>query len=72
MDFKPVKSSNVEAIHHDPTTSVLHIRYKGGAVYRYEGVNAEKHAALMGAKSVGGFVHANIKGQHKHSMVEPE
>lgn len=70
MDFKPVRSSNVESVHHDSATNVLHIKFKGGSVYRYEDVPAGKYADMLAAKSIGGFVHANIKGQHKHSMVE--
>ena len=73
MDFKSVKSSNVDAIAHDAETNTLHVRFKGGgAVYAYQGVDAAKHAALLAADSVGGFLNSQIKGKHAHSKVGPE
>lgn len=72
MDFKSVKSSNVAAIAHDPETNTLHVRFKNGGTYAYQGVDAEKHAALMSADSVGSFLHAHIKGKHPHSKAGPE
>ena len=68
MELKTVKSSNIEAIGHDPETNTLTVRFKGGNVYHYEGVDADKHKALMGASSVGSHFHANIKNLHKFSV----
>jgi len=70
MKRTPVKSSNILEVGHDPETSTLEILFKNGGVYRYAGVDADKHAALMKADSVGAFVHANIKGHHAHSKVD--
>ena len=70
MDFKSVTSSNIDAISHDPETNTLYVRFKGGGVYAYQGVDAEKHAALMNADSVGSYLHAHIKGKHAHSKVD--
>ena len=70
MDFKSVTSSNIDAVAHDAETNTLHVRFKGGGVYAYEGVDAEKHAALMNADSVGSYLHAYIKGKHAHSKVD--
>jgi hypothetical protein len=70
MDFKSVTSSNIDAVAHDPKTNTLHVRFKGGGVYAYQGVDAEKHAALMNAASVGSYLHAHIKGKHAHSKMD--
>ncbi len=66
----PVKSSNIEAIHHDPVTNALTVRFRSGATHRYDDVSAEKHAALMAADSIGGHFHKHIRNAHKSSKVE--
>lgn len=67
VEMKPVKSSNICAIGFDPETKTLHVAFSNGSVYRYHDVDAEKHAALMKADSVGGHLNAHIKGAHKFS-----
>ena len=62
----PVKSTNVESIGHDQASNTLHIRFKDGAHYSYEGVSAAIHRELLAADSIGAFVHGQIKGKFKH------
>lgn len=62
MKRQPVTSSNIVSVGHDPEKDELHVEFRGGNVYIYSGVDADKHAAMMKADSVGGFFHANIKG----------
>ena len=69
-EFVSVTSSNIDAIKHDSTTNTLHVRFKGGGVYAYEGVDSDKYAALMNADSVGSYLHAHVKGKHAHSKVD--
>lgn len=63
-------SSNVLEVGHDPDKNLLEVMFKGGGVYQYHGVDADKHAALMSADSVGSFFHANVKGAHKYTKVD--
>ena len=70
MEFTPITtSSNIDGFHHDRETNILHVRFKGGSVYRYAGVSADEHAALMGADSIGGRLNSHIKGKYPHSKV---
>lgn len=62
--MRPVDSSNVEAIGYDSATKTLRVHFKNGGVYDYAGVPAEKHTALLEAKSVGGHLHRLINGAH--------
>lgn len=71
MELKPVESSNIAAVGHNAETNELHVRFKNGGVYKYAGVDADKHKALMAADSIGSYIHANIKGKHAHSKVDP-
>ena len=70
VQMNPVKSSNVEAVGYDAARSVLHVRFKGGHHYSYEGVPPDLHAALHGGgkpdHSIGKFVHEQIKGKFPH------
>jgi len=69
MDRKPVKSSNVTSVGFDPATKTMEIEFKDGSVYHYHGVEPDTHSGLLSAKSIGKYVHANIKGQYRHSKI---
>ena len=58
----PVESSNVAAVWHDPGAHELHVTFKNGSAYIYSGVSVAEFHALLGADSVGGHLHAHIKG----------
>jgi hypothetical protein len=60
MTWTPLKSSNVEAMRHDPASGELHLRFKGGATYRYTGVDADAAKALAEAESPGRYVREHI------------
>lgn len=65
-DWQDVKSSNVEAVKHDPVTNVLSVRFIGGNVYNYADVPADKHVALLGAESIGKHLRDHIQGKHDY------
>ena len=70
MDMTPVESSNVESVGYDPGTAEMHVRFKDGGLYRYEGVHQETYDELMAAESVGTYLHQTVKGQHAHERLE--
>jgi hypothetical protein len=70
MDMKPVTSSNIESIGHDPDTNMLAVQFKNGGLYHYHDVDADKHKALISAPSIGKHLYANIRGKHEHSKVD--
>ena len=65
MDMTPVKSSNIAAVGHEGDT--LHVQFKNGKTYAYEGVSADKHQALMTAESPTKHLNAEIRPAHKCS-----
>lgn len=69
MNRVPVESSNIKAVGYDPASQQLEVEFHSGAVHCYHGVPADKHQAMIAAKSVGGYFHANIRGQHKGTKV---
>lgn len=65
----PVKSDSIAAVKHDPASRSLTVQFKNGGVYRYAGVSADQHAALMRADSIGTHFHSVIRSNHKAEKV---
>ena len=61
MKMHPVESSNVAAIGHENET--MHVQFRHGGTYAYQGVTAEGFKKLSEAPSIGGFLNKmNVKG----------
>ena len=72
MEFKDVKSQNIEAIAYDADKKVLAIRFKtSGRVYHYEGVSGDEHTKLMAAESIGSFFHQKIRSKYDGKWQNP-
>jgi hypothetical protein len=64
MTRKPVQSSNLKSVGYEPKTKTLEVEFQNGGVFRYPGVTAARHAALVAARSPGGYFHQHIRSQH--------
>ena len=51
----------LDAQHYDPSTRVLTVQFKNGAVHQYEDVPADKHEAFTGNASPGRYFNERIK-----------
>ena len=69
MNFTPVESSNIAGIAYDGE-GTLHVQFKNGSIYAYQGVPPEKHDELMNAGSVGSHFNAHIKGNYEYERVQ--
>ena len=56
-----VESSSVEAVGYDGDARELHVRFVGGGLYVYAGVEREVFDALMFAPSKGAYVNLQLK-----------
>lgn len=63
IPLQPVKSSNLDAVGYDNTTSTLAVKFKNGSEYHYAGVPAELFEQLLAAPSVGSFYGSAIRGK---------
>lgn len=64
------RSSQMEYVEYVPETKELHVKFQSGkAVYTYKGVSQEEYDGLMAAKSMGSYLHKNIK-THKVEKAE--
>jgi hypothetical protein len=61
--LKPVESSSIAAIAHDPVTKSLVVQFKNGGTYRYDGISADQHQKLMAAKSIGTHFQQHIRAK---------
>jgi len=57
---KPVRSSNIKSVGHDPKTNTLQVEFHSGAVHEYP-ATAAQHQEFIHAPSVGSYFHQHIK-----------
>lgn len=67
-----LKSSNLKAAGHDPSSNTLAVQFTSGTVYHYKDVPADVASKLMQAESAGSFFAKNIRGQYPHEAVVDE
>lgn len=63
IPLTPVESNQVGAIGYDPETKTLAVVFSRGigSIYHYPNVEAETHAAFVGAESIGKYFGEHIK-----------
>jgi KTSC domain len=69
MRWQPVSSSNVAAVGFNPAINVLGVRFLNGSEYHYYDVPEDIAQSLESASSVGGFLHAFVKGHYAYERV---
>lgn len=65
MKHVAVKSGQIKSIAYNEQTKDMEVMFASGGTYTYHGVSRADHMKLMAAKSIGGHLHAHIKGAHK-------
>jgi len=61
--LKEVQSSNITHVGYDGATQTLFIRFRNSGTYRYDGVSAAQHKALVESKSIGKHFHEAIRSR---------
>lgn len=62
-------SSQIAAVGYDPTVQVLHVAFKSGGTYAYEGIPATMADAFVKSESLGRFLGQHIKGSFPYRKV---
>jgi hypothetical protein len=65
MKLRPVESSHLALVGHDPAAKVLQVGFHDGSQYAYQGVEAGTYQALVSAKSIGAYFNSHVKGKYK-------
>jgi len=61
-----VKSANIRAIGYDKDKKELHVQFKNGGHYIYDGIGPSTHKDMLASDSIGGFLSKKIKGNHQY------
>lgn len=69
MQRSAVESSNIKSRGYDMLTQTLEVEFKGGQVYRYEGVPVEVWNAWMVAGSAGSHFAQHIRPNYDGARV---
>jgi hypothetical protein len=59
--MKPVDSSHLFAVGHDPEQNKLRVQFRDGSVYEYDDFTQEHHEQFMNAPSHGKHFAQNIR-----------
>jgi len=65
----PVTSSNLVAVGYDKEGQLLHVEFKNGLTYAYQGVPDQLYQDLLSAESLGSFFHKNIRTDYPYTKV---
>jgi hypothetical protein len=57
------ESSALFRVNYDAGARLLEVEFRDHTIYRYRGVSAETHAALLGAESKGKFFNTAIRNR---------
>lgn len=71
IELKPVKSSNLAAVGHDPVAQILAVKFTGSdKVHHYKDVPADIVAAMDEAPSIGSFFARNVRDKFPHEVID--
>lgn len=65
-------STNIKGIDYRPELKILLVYFNNGAVYEYQGVDAEMNRKFRDAPSPGKFYHSQIKGKYEGRRLDDQ
>jgi hypothetical protein len=68
MNIIDVESSTVAALSYDEARGILQLEFRSRAIYRYFGVPAAVHQALLQAPSKGQYFNRVIRGHFPYAL----
>ena len=68
MNETRVESTTLSALAYDDAREILQLEFHSRAIYRYYGVPAEVHGALLAAPSKGGYFNRAIRGRFPYAL----
>lgn len=72
IQLTQLKSTNLRAAGHDPTSNLLAVHFQNGTVWHYKDVPPKIAGGLLEASSPGKFFAENIRGQYPAEKVVDE
>jgi hypothetical protein len=68
MNVTAVESTTLATVAYDDARELLQLEFRSRAIYRYFGVPAAVHAALVGAPSKGSYFNRVIRGRFPYTL----
>jgi len=68
MHVTAVESTTLATVAYDKARGLLQLEFRSRAIYRYFGVAAAVHEALLGAPSKGSYFNRFIRGRFPYSL----
>lgn len=72
LTWESTDSSNVDAVALDEPTETLCVRFKGGGLYSYMGVDSEEFSNMLMAPSIGKYLNNVIKATKPYTRWDTE
>jgi hypothetical protein len=69
MQHVLVDSTTLASAGHDPSSAVLELQFRSGAVYQYFSVPHAVYQSLLCALSKGVYFHQNIRGRYPYQRI---
>jgi hypothetical protein len=70
MQTRPVDSSVIAKVGHDPDTNVLEVHFHNGHVHHYFLVPRWRYDALMSAQSIGAYFNREIRDVYRSTRID--
>jgi hypothetical protein len=68
MNVTAVESTTLATVAYDDARELLQLEFRSRGIYRYFGVPAAVHAALVGAPSKGSYFNRVIRGRFPYTL----
>ena len=65
-----VESTTLRSAGHDPSSAILELQFRNGAVYQYSFVPPSVYQDLLAACSKGGYFNQNIRGRFPYHRIQ--
>lgn len=69
MRRQPVDSSSIAEIGYAPLRCELDVLFRNGGLYRYFGVPAPVHRALLQADSIGRYMNRHVRMRYRYRLL---
>lgn len=70
VQHRPVKSSNIASVGHDPETQTLHVKFHSGGHYMYHKVDPRHFNLFLAAKSKGKYFQEHVRDKFKFTKIK--
>ena len=65
------KSTALTAANYQDQSALLELEFRGGAIYRYEGVPSQVYQELQMAESKGRYFNLHIRDRFTYAKIDP-